>query len=1225
MSPDPVTQPHASVHDPGQRHRTGLLTLVFTDIVGSAQIKQQLGDRAGVALIQQHHAALRKLLTEYPDAEVIDTAGDSFFILFVRPSEAVLFALRLQAGLRALAETAPKPVMDRIGIHIGEVIVQESEGADKQLQGSQVDTCARIMSLAGANQILLSRAAFDNARQALKGSELEGLGELEWLNHGPYLLKGWDEPVEICEVGERGLARLKPPEDVEKARRVSPDSEPVLGWRPAIGQVVPGSKWVLERKLGQGGFGEVWLGRNRTTRQARVFKFCFQAERVRFLKRELTLFRLLKERVGDHPNIVGIHDVNLDTPPFYVEMDHIEGQDLRSWCERGGATDAIPLQTRLEIVAQAADGLQAAHDAGIIHRDIKPANILIGGRGTAPTEVRVKLTDFGIGQVVSADFLKGVTQAGFTQTMVGDSSSGSGTHLYMAPELLAGQAASAQSDIYSLGVVLYQLILGDLKRPVTTDWAGNLSDPLLREDLALCFAGRPQQRFASAKELAANLRGLSQRRAARALQERTLALRERAAYRRGVARTAAIATLLIAGVAALGLYALEEERRARLAAARAERQVYSSDMILAFQSLESGNLGYARQLAAKHLPKPSQHDLRGWEWRYLWQQCQGDQLFTLGRHDKGVTVALFLAENVVASGSKDATVKLWDVESRRLIHALPHVAGVHALAVWPDGKTLVSGCDDGLVTGWDLATSPPRRDWTLTNAPDVNALVFSQDGSLLACAGSGRVVLWDAVTRAELFSCSGAFGYRGFKTGLAISPDGQRLAVSTLTSLDVWDWANRTHCTLLEPATLSVAMSFSPDNQFLISGGGDNDLLSRIWDIQTGQQVQQLTNFLHWVGWIDFAPEQPVMATASGDHLVKLWNTADWTDLATLRGHEFEVWSVQFSPSGRRLVTASKDDTVKIWDANARPARNRPIPTPADVAHKSISADGLTLMWVRTNGTVSLDDIVHGKELDRFAGPKAHTLSSVAVSSKGRFVAFAHADGTVTLRDQSEHRFFTLPGDDSRLASRILGRRRVWQVDFLRDHRTLAVSRPGEVELWDVLATNRIQTLSIRDQANATIEFSGDGRKAAVGFYDASVDIWDLEARTKTTLQTGHEERIMNLAFSLDGRWLATSSVDFHLVKLWDLSSGQQPAQLGGQLALFTRLTFSPDGRLLAAGGADGTVTLWDIAGQPQQVGKLRNHRATIEFLAFSPDGHSLISESADGLLVWRAPRLPSL
>src|SRR6266699_2609860 len=110
-------------------------------------------------------------------------------------------------------------------------------------------------------------------------------------------------------------------------------------------------------------FGEVWLGRHQHTKERRVFKFCFQAERVRFLKREMTLFRLLKERVGDHANIVRLHDIILDQPPFYVEMDYVEGADLRTWSEECEGVASVPLETRLEIAAQAADGLQAAHEA----------------------------------------------------------------------------------------------------------------------------------------------------------------------------------------------------------------------------------------------------------------------------------------------------------------------------------------------------------------------------------------------------------------------------------------------------------------------------------------------------------------------------------------------------------------------------------------------------------------------------------------------------------------------------------------------------------------------------------------------------------------------------------------------------------------------------------------------------------------------------------------------
>jgi serine/threonine-protein kinase len=116
-------------------------------------------------------------------------------------------------------------------------------------------------------------------------------------------------------------------------------------------------------------------------KERRVFKFCFRADRVRSLKREMTLFRLIKERIGDHPNIVALREVYFDAPPFYVEMDYVAGEDLRTWCEAQGGVEKVPLEVRLEIIAQVADALQAAHDAGVIHRDVKPGNILIADCG----------------------------------------------------------------------------------------------------------------------------------------------------------------------------------------------------------------------------------------------------------------------------------------------------------------------------------------------------------------------------------------------------------------------------------------------------------------------------------------------------------------------------------------------------------------------------------------------------------------------------------------------------------------------------------------------------------------------------------------------------------------------------------------------------------------------------------------------------------------------------
>jgi len=637
----PLTPRHEDqVRDFMTRNEVGLLTILFTDIVKSVDLKREYGDTIAVLNIQRHHALVRDVLRQFPKGEEIETAGDSFLIVFTTPSEAVKFSLLLQSRLRELADTAGIAIRDRIGIHLGEVFIEQQSGpaTTKNLFGIQVDTAARVMSLAGAGQTLMSRAVFDNARQVLKGQDLPGIGELLWLSHGPYLLKGVEGPMEICEAGEVGKAPLNPPGDSEKAHRhVSADGEPVLGWRPALGQTVPRTQWSLTEKLGEGGFGEVWLARHKTLNEARVFKFCFRADRVRSLKREVTLFRVLKDRVGEHPRIVRLMDIYFDEPPFYLEMEFVSGRDLATWAEEQGGLDKVPLATRLEIAAQVADALQAAHDGGVIHRDIKPSNILISSSplqltreripaGDAPAraaeperppltpslsprttrgegarragegcedgakppsesppsastaQLSVKLTDFGIGQIVSDEALGELTKAGFTQTLLGSTTgSYSGTRLYMAPELLAGKPASPRSDIYSLGVVLYQLATGDLGRPLTTDWTRHIPDPLLRADLEQCFAGDPQERFAATSLLAKNLRSMPARRAELDRQQADQAARERAAYRRGVMRTAALATVAAGVLAALAWYAFDQAGIAKKQADIAKRQKKLAD------------------------------------------------------------------------------------------------------------------------------------------------------------------------------------------------------------------------------------------------------------------------------------------------------------------------------------------------------------------------------------------------------------------------------------------------------------------------------------------------------------------------------------------------------------------------------------------------------------------------------------------------------------------------
>ena len=317
--------------------------------------------------------------------------------------------------------------------------------------------------------------------------------------------------------------------------------------------------------------------------------------------------------------------------------------------------------------------------------------------------MRVKITDFGIGQVVSEECLRGITRAGFTQTLVGSaSSSQTGTQLYMAPELLAGKPASTRSDIYSLGVVLYQLLVGDFTRPVTTDWQSDLSDPLLRDDLQHCFAGNPFERFPGAAQLAKNLRALPARQTALAKQKRDQAERERAAYRRGMIRSGAVAALIIAADRPAGRYGFrheseriatpagreEQRRRAEDTAVLLRRNVYAADMNVAYHALLEGNLGRARPGAKA--------PARGWPGGSprirmvlpLGAEPRGC-LISFPVHDSAATSVAFAPDGeILASGSFDHTVRLWNVRSgtqARVLGPFPAEVYRNALAFSSNG------------------------------------------------------------------------------------------------------------------------------------------------------------------------------------------------------------------------------------------------------------------------------------------------------------------------------------------------------------------------------------------------------------------------------------------------------------------------------------------------------------------------------------------------------------
>ncbi len=539
--------------------------LIFTDIVGSTDLKVRHGVPAYGEALDIHNRLFEQFAREIPNFKILLNNGDGYFAEAGGIVDALRFALLFQEAMRD-APWGEIQLTTRLGIHAGEVGMVESE-AGNGIVSPAADLTARVMSLALGGQILLTRFPFDEARHFLR-EHPETAGKprptLCWMAHGPYLVKGREEPFEIFEVGAEGLAPLVAPPGGEKAKRaVRAGDEETLGWRPAMGLEVPGRPgWHLTGLLGEGGFGEVWAGEHAKLRKSRAFKFCFDQERLRALKREVTLVRLLQSALGERDDIVHLHDLKLDEPPFYLESDLAPHGNLLQWAEKQGGLDKIPLELRIRLVERTATALAAAHSVGVLHKDIKPTNILIfdGPDG----EARPRLVDFGIGTLAEPEVLGrfGVTAAGFTRVTIQHST---GTPTYSPPEYLAGRPYTVQGDIYGLGVLLYQLVTCRHLDPLAPGWERDIPDQLLREDISNCVDGDPARRFTSATQLADNLAGLATRRAATEAAERDLAARQRAAYRKGIMRAAGVAAVIVAIVVALAVVGMVQARRARIA------------------------------------------------------------------------------------------------------------------------------------------------------------------------------------------------------------------------------------------------------------------------------------------------------------------------------------------------------------------------------------------------------------------------------------------------------------------------------------------------------------------------------------------------------------------------------------------------------------------------------------------------------------------------------------